>query len=147
MQLDLNTYVPGLLLWLSNRVSSSASSLYNEKFGIGVTEWRILSYFKIYPWTTASTACELMGLDKGAVSRSISLMVENGWLDSRPQGLRKIEYHVTPAGNKLHNAVFRLAMSREKALLDGFSASEREVLISMLKRMLGNLDGVQRVGR
>lgn len=40
MQLDLSTYVPGLLLWLSNRVSSSASSLYNEKFGIGVTEWR-----------------------------------------------------------------------------------------------------------
>lgn len=147
MQLDLNTYVPGLLLWLSNRVSSSASSLYNEKFGIGVTEWRILSYFKIYPWTTASTACELMGLDKGAVSRSISLMVENCWLDSRPQGLRKIEYHVTPAGNKLHNAVFRLAMAREKALLDGFSASEREVLIAMLKRMLGNLDVVQRVGR
>lgn len=147
MQLDLNTYVPGLLLWLSNRVSSSASGLYNEKFGIGVTEWRILSYFKIYPWTTASTACELMGLDKGAVSRSISLMVENGWLDSRPQGLRKIEYHVTPAGNKLHNAVFRLAMAREKALLDGFSASERQVLIAMLKRMLGNLDGVQRVGR
>ncbi len=147
MQLDLSTYVPGLLLWLSNRVSSSASSLYNEKFGIGVTEWRVLSYFKIYPWTTASTACELMGLDKGAVSRSISLLVENGWLDSRPQGLRKIEYHVTPAGNKLHNAVFRLAMAREKALLDGFSASEREVLIAMLKRMLGNLDGVQRVGR
>lgn len=88
-----------------------------------------------------------MGLDKGAVSRSISLLVENGWLDSRPQGLRKIEYHVTPAGNKLHNAVFRLAMAREKALLDGFSASEREVLIAMLKRMLGNLDGVQRVGR
>ena len=67
MQLDLDTYVPGLLLWLSNRVSSSASSLYNEKFGIGVTEWRILSYFKIYPWSTASKACELMGLDKAKV--------------------------------------------------------------------------------
>lgn len=147
MQLDLDTYVPGLLLWLSNRVSSSASSLYNEKFGIGVTEWRILSYFKIHPWSTASKACELMGLDKGAVSRSIAFMVDNDWLEPRPQGLRKIEYHVTPAGNKLHNAVFRLAMAREEALLDNFSPSERELLIAMLKRMLGNLEGVQRVGR
>lgn len=87
MQLDLDTYVPGLLLWLSNKVASSASSLYNEKFGIGVTEWRLLSYFKIYPWSTASKACELMGLDKGAVSRSVAMLVDNGWLESRPQGL------------------------------------------------------------
>lgn len=147
MQLDLDTYVPGLLLWLSNKVASSASSLYNEKFGIGVTEWRLLSYFKIYPWSTASKACELMGLDKGAVSRSVAMLVDNGWLESRPQGLRKIEYHVTPNGNKLHNAVFRLAMAREQALLDGFKPDERELLIGLLKRMLGNLERVQQVGR
>lgn len=147
MQLDLDTYVPGLLLWLSNKVASSASSLYNEKFGIGVTEWRLLSYFKIYPWSTASKACELMGLDKGAVSRSVAMLVDNGWLESRPQGLRKIEYHVTPDGNKLHNAVFRLAMAREQALLDGFKPDERELLIGLLKRMLGNLERVQQVGR
>jgi len=76
MQLDLDQYVPGLLLWLSNKVSSSASAIYHEKFGIGVTEWRVLAYFKIYPWSTASRACELMGLDKGAVSRSIGTLVE-----------------------------------------------------------------------
>lgn len=81
------------------------------------------------------------------MSRSIAFMVENGWLEPRPQGLRKIEYHVTPPGNKLHNAVFRLAMAREEALLEGFSTSEREQVIALLKRMLGNLEGVQRVGR
>ena len=95
MQLELERYVPGLLLWLSNKVSSSASLLYNEKFGVGVTEWRVLAYFNIYPWSTASKASELMGLDKGAVSRAIATLVGNGWLDSRPQGLRKIEYQVT----------------------------------------------------
>ena len=87
MQLELERYVPGLLLWLSNKVSSSASLLYNEKFGVGVTEWRVLAYFNIYPWSTASKASELMGLDKGAVSRAIATLVGNGWLDSRPQGL------------------------------------------------------------
>lgn len=61
MQLELERYVPGLLLWLSNKVSSSASLLYNEKFGVGVTEWRVLAYFNIYPWSTASKASELMG--------------------------------------------------------------------------------------
>lgn len=147
MQLDLDRYVPGLLLWLSNKVSSSASALYHERFGISVTEWRVLAYFKIHPWTTASTACELMGLDKAAVSRAIAGLLERGTLESRPQGLRKIEYRVTPEGVKLHNAVYRLAMAREEALLKDIDGDERELLIGLLKRMLDNLGDVQQIGR
>ncbi len=147
MQLDLDRYVPGLLLWLSNKISSSASALYHERFGISVTEWRVLAYFKIYPWSTASKACELMGLDKAAVSRAIAQLVAKGVLASRPQGLRKIEYRVTTEGNQLHNAVYRFAMAREQALLQGISEAERVVLIDLLQRMLGNLGEVQQVGR
>lgn len=147
MQLDLDRYVPGLLLWLSNKVSASASAFYRDKFGVSVTEWRVLSYFKIYPWSTASKACELMGLDKAAVSRAIASLVAQGCLRSRPQGLRKVEYQVTDKGNKLHDAIYHYAIAREQALLRGLSPAERESLIVLLKKMLANLDEVQRVGR
>ena len=134
-------------MWLSNKVSSSASALYHDKFGVGVTEWRLLAYFKIYPWSTASKACELMGLDKGAVSRSLGTLVAEGHLESRPQGMRKIEYRVTRKGLKLHDTIYRYAMAREEALLEGLSPQERQILVSLLRHMLGNLDTVQRVGR
>ncbi|CDN89034.1 MarR family winged helix-turn-helix transcriptional regulator [Hydrogenophaga intermedia] len=147
MQLDLDRYVPGLLLWLSNKVSSSASALYHERFGVSVTEWRVLAYFKIHPWSTASKACEFMGLDKAAVSRSVANLVGKNVLEPRPQGLRKIEYRVTAEGNKLHNAMYRFAMAREQALLKGIDDAERAVLIDLLKRMLDNLGEVQQVGR
>lgn len=147
MKLDLQSYFPGLLLWLSNKLSSSASSLYREKFKIAINDWRMLSYFMIYPWSTASKAAELMGLDKAAISRSIALLTTKGWLKSRPLGLRKIEYKVTPSGEKLHNALFKLAIAREKALLDGFSEDEQQLLISMMHRMLNNLKAVEKVGR
>ena len=45
MKLDLDRYVPGLLLWLSNKMSSSASSLYRARFDLDVADWRVLSYF------------------------------------------------------------------------------------------------------
>lgn len=147
MTLDLDRYVPGLLLWLSNKMAASASSLYRSRFDIGVTDWRVLSYFEIYPWSNASKACELMGLDKAAVSRSIAFLLERGLLRNRPSGLRKIEYHTTAAGRKLHNEVFKLAMAREEALMAGFSTSERKTLIDMLHRLLGNLQAVSQVGR
>ncbi len=69
MQLELERYVPGLLLWLSNKVSSSASLLYNEKFGVGVTEWRVLAYFNIYPWSTASKASDRIRRDAARAVR------------------------------------------------------------------------------
>lgn len=147
MKLDLQSYFPGLLLWLSNKVSSSASSLYRENFQITITDWRMLSYFTIYPWSTASKAAELMGLDKAAISRSIAFLMLKGCLESRPLGLRKIEYKVTKSGVKLHNAVFKLAIAREKALLNGFSQHEQQLLISMMQRMLNNLSAVEKVGR
>ncbi len=147
MKLDLNNYLPGLLLWLSNKVSSNASSLYREKFQIGVTDWRLMAYFMIYPWSTASKAAELMGLDKASISRSIALLIKNGWLTSRPLGLRKIEYKVTSSGVRLHNAVFKVAMAREKALLNGFSQEEKALLTSMMHRMLNNLKLLEKVGR
>ena len=92
MKLNLDRYVPGLLLWLSNKMASSASSLYRTHFDLGVADWRVLSYFEIHSWSTASSACDLMGLDKAAVSRSVALLQERGFLKSRPLGLRKIAH-------------------------------------------------------
>ena len=138
MKLELDRYVPGLLLWLSNKVSASASTLYRERFDLGVTDWRVLSYIEIYPWSTASQACELMGLDKAAVSRSLATLKDGGWLKSRPRGLRKIEFATTASGKKLHDRIIDLAIAREEALLSGFTREERDVLIAGLHRMLGN---------
>lgn len=146
MKLELDHYVPGLLLWLSNKISASASALYRERFDLGVTDWRVLSYFEIYEWSTASQACELMGLDKAAVSRSVAALKEGGWLKSRPDGLRKIEYATTASGKKLHDRIFKLAIAREEALLIGFSRQEREAMVHGLNRMLVNLEAVQKVG-
>jgi DNA-binding MarR family transcriptional regulator len=146
MKLDLDRYVPGMLLWLSNKMSSSASQLYRERFDLGVTDWRVLSYFEVHPWTNASSACDLMGLDKAAVSRSVALLQDSGFLKSRPSGLRKIEYAATAAGKKLHDRMIKLATAREEALLTGFSGQERDTLVQYLHRMLANLDAVHKVG-
>ena len=119
MKLNLDRYVPGLLLWLSNKMASSASSLYRTHFDLG----------------------------KAAVSRSVALLQERGFLKSRPLGLRKIEYATTPAGKKQHDRIIRMATAQEEALLTGFSDEERTALIGYMHRMLANLEAVRKVGR
>ncbi|HYS12198.1 MAG TPA: MarR family winged helix-turn-helix transcriptional regulator [Burkholderiaceae bacterium] len=146
LKLDLDRYVPGLLVWLSNKMSASASQLYREHFDLGVTDWRVLAYIYIYPWSTAAQVCQLIGLDKAAVSRSLAYMEKRGLLKSRPSGKRKVEYLVTAQGGRLYEKVSKVALAREEALLTGYSDKERDQLIKFLHRLLDNLPAVERVG-
>ena len=145
MKLNLDTYVPGLLLWLTNKLASSATRLYKDRFGIAVTDWRVLSYLVVYPWSTAASACELMGMDKAAVSRSLSFMMSQGWLKSRPKGLRKVEYAVSRSGEQLHGRAIKLVLARQDALLTGLTSSDRKQLLRGLHTMLDNLEIVDAI--
>jgi DNA-binding MarR family transcriptional regulator len=145
--LDLDTYIPSLLLWVSNKMSASATQLYSSRFGIGVTDWRVLAYFEAYPWTTASTAAEVTGIDKAAISRSVAFLVERAWLRTRPAGRRKVECATSASGKRLYARVCVLAMERQDALLTGISDKDRRLLAALLRSMLGNLDALARVGQ
>ena len=144
--LELDRYVPGLLVWVSNKLSASASQLYRSLHGLGVTEWRVLAYIELFHWSTGAQVCELIGLDKAAVSRSFGILEKLGLLQSRPSGLRKVEYAPTPEGSRVYAEVLAIALAREEALLGGFSAEEKAALIGYLHRMLANLPKVAAVG-
>jgi len=142
-----NTHVPGLVTWISNKLSSSASRLYLPRFGVSLTDWRVLAYFEVHRWSTASQACESLDFDKAAVSRSVRVLQKSGYLLARPQGLRKIEYAPTPSGSRLYERMLQVALEREEALLSGLTSSERETLIRLLQHVLLNVDAVARVGQ
>ena len=137
--LDLDRYVPAVLVWLSNQIANSASKIYRQEFDIGITDWRVLVFIEIYPGSTGAEASSFIGLDKGAVSRSLSHLLERRLLKSKSDGLRKVKYTTTAAGKKLYQEMLKTALAREEALLTGFSEPERELLLQFLHRLLDNL--------
>jgi hypothetical protein len=46
-RLDLERYVPGLVTFIANKLARSATTLYQKRFSVSVTEWRILSQLAI----------------------------------------------------------------------------------------------------
>lgn len=147
MKIIGNRHVPGLITWISNKLSSTASQLYAPRFGISLTDWRVLAFFEVHPWTTAAQACASMGFDKAAVSRSIGLLQRGGYVKSRPCGLRKIEYSTTAPGKSLYKRMLEVALAREEALLTGLSSEERETLIRLLQQLLSNVGALQQIGQ
>jgi DNA-binding MarR family transcriptional regulator len=143
--LNLNNYVPALLIWLTNKLSSDASRSYRAWYGLGVTEWRVLAYLGVYENGTAAKICKLIGLDKAATSRSIVTLKKRKLIRTKQLKGREVELTITDSGREKYQNILTVALPREEALLNGLSQAERRALISMLHTMLGNLDAVAAV--
>src|SRR6478609_7898308 len=76
--LDLERYVPAFITFIANKLSNSATVFYQTQFGVNVTEWRIMSLLAIEPGIPASRICQVIGFDKGPVSRTLSMLESRG---------------------------------------------------------------------
>ena len=83
----------------------------------------------------------MIGLDKGAVSRSVASLVAGGHVaEGRDPGdARRQRLSLTVSGHELHNRIFALAMARQELMLADFTPEERAVLLSFLRRLQARL--------
>lgn len=139
--LDITNYTPFFLSSINNALSRGASSLYRERFGIGISEWRTVSMLAIEPDITAARVCEVINLDKAAASRALATLDELGFLDSEVSETdpRKKRWRLNRKGYALHDAIMRIALAREETLLEGVDPQDLEAAIRVMRLMLKNL--------
>lgn len=136
-KLDLNRYVPAMLTFLANKLATGASISYRKHFGIGVVEWRLLALLAVEDHITANRICQVIGLDKSAVSRSLQLLEAAGRISGKvdTKDARRYTVSLTAKGKALHDRVLKVALERERRLLSDLSPSEVDTLVILLGRM------------
>ena len=142
--LDLDRYVPGLFTFVANKLSRSANAVYRREFDVSVTEWRILSQLAIEPGIAASRICQVIGFDKGPVSRTLAEMEHAGLVTAEAdlQDARRRLLTLTGDGRALHDRIIVVALERERRLLSCLDSTQRETLIDLLNRLHANLPAV-----
>jgi DNA-binding MarR family transcriptional regulator len=146
--LDLDRYVPALITFIANKLSRGATVLYQKRFAVNVTEWRILALLAIEPEISAARICHVIGFDKGPVSRTLTAMEERGLVAikiDREDG-RTYSISLTAKGITKHDEVIAVALERERRLLNCLDKPERETLIELLRRVHSNLAAVDGIG-
>ena len=132
-----------LLNFAANRFTRNASRHYQNAFGIGAMDWRMLVTLTRDPGSSVSHASATIGIDKGAVSRSLARLEKEGLAKAQcnsPDERRK-EWFLTDKGQELHDNVLVAALERQKHLLQGFSKDEVAELNRLLSKLLENLGG------
>lgn len=131
-----------LLTFAANRFTRSASRQYQAQFGIGAMDWRMLVMLTREPGSSVSHASRTIGIDKAAVSRCLKRLETAGLVrpdTPGPDDRRRI-WTLTPEGVRMHEDILRVALDRQKDLLDGFSRQDVQTFTEYLDRFLRNLD-------
>ena len=139
--IDHERYVPFIIISISNNLYRGASQFYQARFGVGVTEWRVLSALAAEPNSTANRLCQIAQLDKAAASRSLKVLEKDGYVTIAPHrsDARKRVVAFTPAGQALYEKILTVALQRQEKMVEGFSPEERDTLIGYLHRLRANL--------
>ena len=77
---ELDRFLPYRLSVLSNRVSQTIAGAYSRRFGLGITEWRVIAVLGRYPGLSANGVAARTAMDKVAVSRAVARLLERGLL-------------------------------------------------------------------
>jgi DNA-binding MarR family transcriptional regulator len=96
------------------------------------------------PSIPAQRICQVVGLDKSAVSKSVQVLQSAGYVQAQVDALdaRRYTLSLTAEGQHLHDQIFDVAKERERRLLQTLTAEEVELLIDMLNRLHKQVDHV-----
>lgn len=137
-KLSLHEFIPYKLAVVANRLSQSIGSLFEHKYGIQIPEWRILMALHSCGPLAPNEVVEHTSMDKARVSRAQRRLVELELVTPSvdPRDGRRLVLFLTRKGAGMCEAIIPEARQTEAWFLSVLSEPERELLDTVLSRLL-----------
>lgn len=141
-KIKIDRHATAQINMLANKLMLKSSTAYTHKFGIGMTEWRIISVLSGASDCSVQKISDILGLDKAAVSRTIKKLEEKKYIEINGHAEDKRIYviNLTQAGQKLYEVASDFAIEREKQLLEDLEEEEKDQLFNILKKLRNKVD-------
>ena len=135
--LDLEHFLPYRLSLLSNQISQGIARTYSERFGLSVTEWRVIAILGRYPGISASEVGERSAMDKVAISRAVSRLIDQNRIERQASDVDRRTRHLflTAQGKAVCDAIVPAALEYERRLLARLNDNERRQLDQLIDRL------------
>ncbi len=133
----LHEFIPYKLAVVANRLSQSIGSLFEERFGIQIPEWRILMALHAHGPTAPNEVVEHTSMDKARVSRAQRRLVELDLVavSEDPRDRRRLVLFLTKKGTAMCRSIIPEVRQMEAWFLAVLDEPERETLDRVLTRL------------
>lgn len=134
----LDQFTPYQLVVLGNQISRLLALSYADEFDITVPEWRVLAVICQYNGVTARYVTDKTPMDKVAVSRAVTGLVEKGFViktisqDDRRAALLT----ASSDGQDIFEKIAVIALRYEAKVLDALSVEEQHQLKMLIGKLL-----------
>tara|TARA_R110002110_G_scaffold192614_2_gene400817 strand:+ start:2645 stop:3130 length:486 start_codon:yes stop_codon:yes gene_type:complete len=141
-ELRLEEFLPYRLTILASRVSTSLADIYKQRFGILISEWRVLANLGQFAPLSAAELAQYSSMDKVQISRTVSKMVRSGLITRQtdPGDNRAVILRLSGRGQELLEQIVPLALTWEAELLSDLDEQEITLLDNLLNRLRSKVD-------
>ncbi len=135
--LELEHFLPYRLSVLSNLVSQGIAQTYQARFGLSVTEWRVIALIGRFPGLSASEVAQRSAIDKVAVSRAVNNLRDQDRIvrKASPDDGRTRHLFLSAEGERIYQEIVPAALAYEQALLSVLDSSEFNQLNHLLDQL------------
>lgn len=135
--LRLDEYLPYRLSVAANAVSQLIARAYVDRFGLTVPQWRLLAVLAEDGPSTQQVLCGRTVMDKVTVMRAARGLAQRRLVRRVPNSADGRSHHLllSPAGERMYQAVAPLALDYEAALLQGLQGPQVQQLEQWLRRL------------
>ncbi|MBM0103591.1 winged helix-turn-helix transcriptional regulator [Steroidobacter sp. S1-65] len=133
----------GYLIKRAQRLAQEQIETRFEEQGCTLQQWVVLMHVRDKIAVTIADLCRELYHDSGAMTRLIDQLEARKFIERRRNAddRRVIELSLTHAGEKALDSLIPIACDTLNTALDGFTRDEVKTLQSLLRRMIGGLEG------
>jgi len=135
--LDLEHFLPYRLSVLSNRVSRGIAETYEKRFGLSVTEWRVIAIIGRYPGLSASEVAQRAAMDKVAISRAVRRLLDQGRIQREHNDADRRTRHLqlSRSGKQIYDEIVPAALAYEQRIRAALTPEENRVLERLIDKI------------
>jgi DNA-binding MarR family transcriptional regulator len=137
-ELRLEEFLPYRLNVVSSLTSQALSSIYSERYQIGVPEWRVLVTLGQYGSMTAKAVGEHSHMHKTKVSRAVALLEHRKLVTRRANraDMREAFLSLTASGRDIYEEVAPIALEFVDRLGRAIDPADRAVFERVLTQLI-----------
>jgi DNA-binding MarR family transcriptional regulator len=136
-RIELEQFLPYRLSVLTNVVSGAIATAYQQRFGLGIPEWRVIAVLARHPGLSAAEVAACTRMDAVAVSRAVTRLARSGRLRRTvsAEDRRRSVLRLSAAGRSVYRRIAPLALAYERELLACLDPREAAALDSIIGKL------------